>query len=120
MKSFSFSEFENLTATVQTPTQSVDDMMGITNDPWASKTSVGASGAVIGSLQSIGGQRQDIQGKWGSVVDYIFYPEENTTGVSLIANGDRLYVSGKNYDVIHVEDETGAGLSPVVYLRRID
>lgn len=118
-KPFTFEEFENVTATVQTPTQTVDDMMGV-SEAWSAKTAVGASGVVVGSLKSLGGQRQqDLQARFAAVVDYVFYADRTTTNINQVANGDRLSVSGKNYDVLHTEDETGAGLSPVVYLRKI-
>lgn len=119
-KPWLFEELENVSATVQTPTQTTDDMMGEL-DSWASKTAVGSSGVITGSLQSLSGQRQqDLQARFAAVVDYVFYATARTTNINQVANGDRLNILGKNYDLLHTEDETGAGLSPVIYLHRID
>jgi hypothetical protein len=119
-KPFIFEELENVTATVQSSTLTVDDMMG-ESTTWTAKSAVGATGVIAGSLQSLNGQRQeDLQARFAQVVDYVFYPYNKTANLNQIANGDRLSISSKNYDILHSEDETGAGLSQVIYLRRID
>lgn len=119
-KLFYFPEFEVNSATVQTPTVTSDVMMGASN-AWATKTAVGTSGVITGSLQSLGGQRQqDLVARFAAVVDYAYHIAKGMTNVTQISNGDRLVVAGVNFDVQHSEDETAVGLSNVLYLHRID
>lgn len=118
-KTFTFPEFETVPATVQVPSQDTDDSLGGVQ-AFSARTAVGDSGVVMGSLQSLGGSRQEYSARFNAVVDYVFYVAASTVGWDQIANGDRLAVGTVRYDVIHVEDESGAGQSPVVYLRRVD
>lgn len=116
MRTFSFDEFETTAGTVRVPTITTADDMS-PEESSATRTDVGDGGVVLGSLQSASGGKVEVAGRPSMVVDFYFHVRAGTANFDDIVNGDQLVVGGKTYEIVHREDETGAGLAPVLFLR---
>jgi len=101
-RNFNFTDMLNKVATVSAYTVAIDSMMGET-ETFATKTGTGTSGTFPCSLQPIGGGKQQYFGRMNIVVSHVCYTNE----VLDIDNGDRITVSGVNYNVVYQEIQGG-------------